>query len=150
MRNTRLDEAQAGIEIAGRNINNLRYADDTTLMAESKEKLKNLVMKVKEESEKSRLKLNIQKTKIMASGPITSWQIDGETMETVTDFIFLGSKITEEGDCSHEIKRHLLLGRKAITNLDSILKSRDITLPTKVCLVKAMVFPVVTYVRVGP
>ena len=150
MRNARLDEAQAGIEIAGRNINNLRYADDTILMAVSKEKLKNLVMKVKEESEKSRLKLNIQKTKIMASGPITSWQIDGETMETVTDCIFLGSKITEEGDCSHEIKRHLLLGRKAITNLDSILKSRDITLPTKVRLVKAMVFPAVMYdVRVG-
>ena len=150
MRNARLDEAQAGIKIAGRNINNLRYTDDTTLMAEIKGKLKNLVMKVKEENEKAGLKLNIQKTKIMASDPITSWQIDGETMETVTDFIFLGSKITEEGDCNHEIKRHLLLGRRAITNLDSILKSRDITLPTKVCLVKTMVFPVVTYVRVGP
>ena len=150
MRNARLDEAQAGIKIAGRNINNLRYADDTTLMAEIKGKLKNLVMKVKEENEKAGLKLNIQKTKIMTSDPITSWQIDGETMETVTDFIFLGSKITEEGDCNHEIKRHLLLGRRAITNLDSILKSRDITLPTKVCLVKTMFFPVFTYVRVGP
>ena len=145
MRNTRFDETQAKIKIAGRNINNLRYADDTTLMAESEEKLKNHMMKVKEESEKAHLKLNIQKTKIMASGPITSWQIDGEAKETVTDFIFLGSKITEDGDCSHEIKRHLLLGRKAITNLDSILKSRDITLPTKVCLVKVMVFPVVIY-----
>ena len=142
MWNARLDEAQAGIKIAGININNLRYADDTTLMAESKE-LKSLLMKVKEESEKAGLKLNIQKTKIMASSPITSWQIDGKTMETVTDFIFLGSKITADGDCSHEIKRHLLRGRKAMTNLDSILKSWDITLPTKVHLVKAMVFPVV-------
>ena len=141
----KLEEAQAGIKIAGRNINNLRYADDTTLMAESEEELKSLLMKLKEESEKVGLKLNIQKTKIMASGPITSWQIDGETMETVADFIFLGSKITENGDCSHEIKRCLLLGRKVMTNLDSILKSRDITLPTKVCLVKAMVFPVVMY-----
>ena len=132
MRNARLDEAQAGIKIAGKNINNLRYADDTTLMAESEEKLKSLLMKVKEESDKVSLKLNIQKTKISASGPITSWQIDGETMETVTDFIFLGSKITADGDCSHEIKRCLLLGRKVMTNLDSILKSRDITLPTKV------------------
>ena len=149
MRNTGLEEAQTGIKIAGRNINNLRYADDTTLMAESKE-LKSLLMKVKEESEKVRLKLNIQKTKIMASGPITSWQIDGETVETVTEFIFLGSKITADGDCSHEIKRRLLLGRKAMTNLDSILKSTDITLPTKVHLVKAMVFPVVMMgVRVG-
>ena len=129
MRNTELDEAQAGIKIAGRNINNLRYADDTTLMAESEEELKNLLMKVKEESEKAGLKLNVQKTKIMASGPITSWEIDGETVETVADFIFLGSKITADGDCSHEIKRHLLLGRKVMTNLDSILKSRDITLP---------------------
>ena len=130
----------AGIKIAGRNINNLRYADDTTLMAESKEELKNLLMNVKEESEKVGLKLNIQKTKIMVSGPIISWQIDGETVETVADFIFLGSKITVDGNCSHEIKRRLLLGRKAMTNLDSILKSRDITLPRKVCLVKAMVF----------
>ena len=145
MRNAGLDKAQAGIKIAGRNINNLRYADDTTLMAESEEELKSLLMKVKEESEKVRLKLNIQKTKIMASGPITSWQIDGETVETVTDFIFLGSKVTADGDCSHEIKRCLLLGRKAMTNLDSILKSRDITLPTNVCLVKAMVFSVVMY-----
>ena len=145
MRNAGLDEAQAEIKIAGRNINNFRYADDTTLMAESKEELKSLLMKVKEKSEKFGLKLNIQKTKIMASGPITSWQIDGETMETGRDFIFLGSKITANGDCSHEMKRHLLLGRKAITNLDSILKSRDITLPTKVCLVKAMNFPVVMY-----
>ena len=145
MRNSGLDEAQAGIKIAGRNINNLRYADDTTIMAESEEELKSLLMKVKEESEKLGLKLHTQKTKIMASGPITSWQIDGETMETVTDFIFLGSKITGDGDCGHEIKRHLLLGRKAITNLDSILKSRDITSPTKVHLVKAMVFPVVMY-----
>ena len=145
MRNARLDEAWARIKIAGRNINNLRYADDTTLMAESEEKLKSLLMKVKEESEKVGLKLNIQKTKIMASGPITSWQIDGETMETVTDYIFLGSKITADGDCSHEIKGHLLLGRKAMTNLDSILKSRDITLSTKVHLVKAMVFPVVMW-----
>ena len=135
-------EAQAGIQIARRNINNLRYADDTTLMAESEEELKTLLMKVKEESEKVGLKLNIQKNKIMASGPITSWQIDGET---VADFIFLGSKITADSDCSQEIKRCLLLGRKVMTNLDSILKSRDITLPTKVCLVKAMVFPVVTY-----
>ena len=145
MRNARLEEAQAGIKIAGRNINNLRYADDTTLMAESEEELKSLLMKVKKESEKVGLKLNIQKTKIMASGPITSWQIDGETVETVSDFIFLGSEITEDGDCSHEIKRHLLLGRKVMTNLDSIFKSRDITLPTKVRLVKAMVFPVVIY-----
>ena len=142
MRNTGLDEAQAGIKTAGRNINNLRYADDTTLMAESTEELKSLLMKVKEESEKVGLKLNIQKTKIMASSPITSWQIDGET---VVDLIFLGSKITADGDCSYEIKRHLLLGREVITNLDSILKSRDITLPTKVHLVKAMVFPVVMY-----
>ena len=144
MRNTGLDEAQAGIKIAGRNINNLRYADDTTLMTENKE-LKSLLMKVKEENEKVGLKLNIQKTKIMASGPITSWEIDGETVETVSDLIFLGSKITADGDCSHEIKRRLLLGRKVMTNLDSIFKSRDITLPTKVCLVKAMVFPVVMY-----
>ena len=144
MRNAVLEEAQAGIKIAGRNIDNLRYADDTTLMAES-EKLRNLLMKVKEECEKSGLKLNIQKTKIMASGPITSWQIDGETMETVSDFIFWGSKITADGDCNHEIKRRLLLGRKVMTNLDSVLKSRDITLPTKVHLVKAMVFPVVMY-----
>jgi len=145
MRNTGLDETQAGIKIAGTNINNLRYADDTILMAESEEEQKSLLMKVKEESEKVRLKLNIQKTKIMASGPITSWQIDGETVNTVADFIFLGSKITADGDCSHEIKRHLLLGRKAMTNLHSILKSRDITLPTKIYLVKAMVFPVVMY-----
>ena len=144
MQNARLGEAQAGIKIAGRNINNLRYADDTTFMAESEE-LKSLLMKVKEESEKVGLKLNIQKTKIMASSPITSWQIDGKTVETVADFIFLGSKITADGDCSHEIKRHLLLGRKVMTNLDSILKSRDITLPTKVHLVKAMGFPVVMY-----
>ena len=144
MRITGLEETQAGIKIAGRNINNLRYADDTTLMAESEE-LKSLLMKVKEESEKVGLKLNIQITKIMASGPITSWQVDGETMETVTDFILGDSKITADGDCSHEIKRHLLLGRKPMTNLDSILKSKDITLPTKVCLVKAMVFPVVMY-----
>src|SRR5574338_235028 len=142
MRNAGLDEAQAGIKIAGRKINNLRYADDTTLMAENEEELKSLLMKVKEESENVDLKLNIQKTKIMASGPIPSWEIDGET---VADFIFLGSKITADGDCSHEIKRHLLLGRKVMTNLDSIFKSRDITLPTKVCLVKAMVFPVVMY-----
>ena len=141
----RQDEAQAGMKIARRNINHLIYADDTTLMAESKEKVKHFLMKVKEESENVGLKLNIQKTKIMASGPITSWEIDGETVETVTDFIFLGSKITADGDCSHEIKRCLLLGRKAMTNLDSILKSRDITLPTKICLVKAMVFPVVMY-----
>ena len=139
-----LDEAQTGIKIAGRNIINLRYADDTTLMAESKE-LKSLLMKVKEENEKVGLKLNIQKTKIMASNPITLWQIDGETVETVSNFIFLGSKITADGDCSHEIKRCLLLERKVMTNLDSILKSRDITLPTKVCIVKAMVFPVVMY-----
>ena len=145
MRNAGLDEAQAGIKIARRNINNLRYADDTTLRAESEEELKSLLMKVKEESEKVNLKLNIQKTKTMASGPITSWQIDGETVETVRDFIFQGSKITADGDCSHEIKRRLLLGRKVMTNLDSILKSRDITLPTKVHLVKAMVFPVVMY-----
>ena len=144
MRNAGLDEAQAGIKIARRNINNLRYAYDNTLMTEN-EGLKSLLMKVKEESENAVLKLNIQKTKIMASGPITSWQIDGETMETVTDFIFLGSKITADGDCSHEIKRHLLLGRKAMTNLDSIFKSRDITLPTKVRLVKTMVFSVVMY-----
>ena len=144
MRNAGLKEAQAGIKIAGRNINNLRYADDTTLMAESEE-LKNLLMKVKEESEKVGLKLDIQKTKIMASGPITSGQIDGETVETVSDFIFLGSKITADGDCSHEIKRHLLFGRKVMTNLDSILKRRDITLSTKIHLVKAMVFPVVMY-----
>ena len=142
MRNAGLDKAQARIKIARRNINNLRYADDTTLMAESKEELKSLLMKVKEESEKVGLKLNIQKTKIMASGPITSWEIDGETVETVTDFIFGGSRTTADGDCSHDIKRHLILGRKVMTNLDSILKSRDITLPAKV-LVKAMVFPVV-------
>ena len=145
MRNTGLEEAQAGIKFAGRNINNLRYVDDTTLMAESEEELKSLLMKVKEEGEKVGLKLNIQKTKIMASGPITSWEIDGETAETVSDFILGGSKITADGDCSHEIKRHLLLGRKVMTNLDSILKSRDITLLTKVRLVKAMVFPVVMY-----
>ena len=142
MWNSRLDEAQAGIKIARRNINNLRYADDTTLMAESEEELKSLLMKVKEESEKAGLKFNIQKTKIMASGPITSWQIDRETMETVTDFLFLDSKITADGDCSHEIKRHFLLGRKAMTNLDSILESNDITLQREVCLVKAMVFSV--------
>ena len=144
MRNPGLDEAQVGIKIAGENINHLRYVEDTTLMAESKE-LMSLLIKVKEESGKVGLKLNIQKTKIMASGPITSWEIDGETMETVTNFIFLVSKITADGDCSHEIKRRLLLGRKVMTNLDSIFKSRDITLPTKVCLVKAMVFPVVMY-----
>ena len=144
-RNAGLDEVQAGIKIAGRNINNLRYADDTTLMAESEEELKSLLMKVKEEHEKVGLKLNIQKTKIMASGPVASWQIDGETVETVSDFIFLGSRITTDGDCSHEIKRHLLLGRKVMTNLDSIFKSRDITLPTKFHLVKAKVFPVVMY-----
>ena len=143
MRNARLDEAQAGIKTAGRNINNLRYADDTILIAGSEEELNSLLMKVKVESEKVGLKLNIQKTKIMASGSITSWEIDGETVETVPDFVFLGSKITADGDCSHEIKRRLLLGRKVMTNLDSILKSRDITLSTKVCLVKAMVFPVV-------
>ena len=145
MRNAGLEEAPPGIKITGRNINNLRYADDTTLMAESKEELKSLLMKVKEESEKVGLKLNIQKTKMMASGPITSWEIDGETVETVSDFILRGSKITAGGNCSHEIKRRLLLGRKIMTNLDSILKSRDITLPTKVRLVKAMVFPVVMY-----
>ena len=145
MGNAGLDEAQAGIKIDGRNIDKLRYADDTTLMGESEEELKRLLMKVKEESERVGLKLNIQKTKIMASGPITSWEIDGETVETVADFIFWGSKITADGDCSHEIKRHLLHGRKVMTNLDSILKSRDITLPTKVHLVKAMVFPVVMY-----
>ena len=145
MRNAGLDKAQAGIKIAERNINNLRYADDTTLMAESEEELKSIWMKVKEESEKVGLKFNIQKTKIMASGPITSGQIDGETVETMSDFIFLGSKITADGDCSHEIKRWLLLGRKVMTNLDSILKSRDITFPTKVHLVKAMVFPMVMY-----
>ena len=145
MQNARLDEAQAGIKIAGRNINNLRYADDITFMAESEEERKSLLMKVKEESEKAGLKLNIKKMKIMASGPITSWEIDGETMETVTNFIFLGSKITADGDCSHEIKRRLLLGRKAMINLDNILKSRDITLPTKVCLVKAVVFPVLMH-----
>ena len=144
MRNTGLDEAQTGIKIARRNINSIRYADDTTLMAESEE-LKSLLMKVKEESEKLDLKPNIQKTKITASGPITSWQIDGETVETVTDFIFWGSKITADGDCSHEIKRHLLLGRKVMTNLESTLKSRNIALPTKVCLVKTMVFPVIMY-----
>ena len=145
MRNAGLDEAQVGIKTAERNINNLRYAGDTTLMAESEQGLKSLLMKVKEESENVGLKLNIQKTKIMASGPITSWQIDGETMETVTDFIFLGSKVTADSDCSHEIKRHLLFGRKVMTNQESILKTRDITLPTKVHLVKAMVFPVVMY-----
>ena len=145
MRNAGLEEAQAGIEIAGRNIKNLRYAHDTTLMAESEEELKSLLMKVKEESEKVGLKLSIQKTKIMASGPITSWEIDGETVETVSDFIFLGSRITADGDCSHEIKRRLLLGRKVMTNLDSIFKSRDIILSTKFRLVKAMVFPVVMY-----
>uniref|UniRef100_A0A8C0A4R8 RNA-directed DNA polymerase n=1 Tax=Bos mutus grunniens TaxID=30521 RepID=A0A8C0A4R8_BOSMU len=145
MRNAGLEEAQDGIKIAGRNINNLRYADDTTLMAESEEELQSLLMKMKEESEKVGLKLNIQKTKIMASGPITSWEIDGETVETVSDLIVLGSKITADGDCSHEIKRRLLLGRKVMTNLDSILKSRDITLPTKVHLIKAMAFPVVMY-----
>ena len=142
MRNAGLEEAQAGIKIAGRNINHLRYADDTTLMAESEEELKSLLMIVKEESEKVGLKLNIQKTKIISSGPITSWQIDGET---VSDFIFWGSKITADGDCRHEIKRHLLLGREVMTNIDKILKSRDITLPTKACLVKAMVFPVIMY-----
>ena len=145
MRNAGLGEAQAGIKIAGRNMNNLRYADDTTLMAESKEELKSLLMKVKEESEKASLKLNIQKTKIMSFGPITSWEIGGETVETVNDFIFGGSKITADSDCSHEFKRHLLLGREVMTNLDRILKSRGITLPTNICLVKAMVFPVVMY-----
>ena len=145
MRNTELEEAQAGISIARRNINNLRYADDTTLMAESEEELQSLLIKVKVESEKVGLKLNIQKTKIMASGPITSWEIDGETVETVSDFFRGGSQITTDGDCSHEIKRCLLLGSKVMTNLDSIFKSRDITLPTKVHLVKAMVFPVIMY-----
>ena len=145
MLNARLDETLAGNKIDGRNINNLRYTDDTTLMAETEEELKSLLMKVKEESEKVGLRLNIQKIKIMASGPITSWQIDGETLETETDFIFWGSKITADGDCSHEIKRCLIFGGKAMTNLDSILKSRDITLQTKVCLAKAMVFPVVMY-----
>ena len=145
MRNAGLDEVQAVIKIAGRNINNFRYADDTTRMAESEEELKSLLMKVKEESEKVSLKLNIQKIKIMASGPITSWEIDVETVETVSDFIFLGSKITADGDCSHEIKRHLLFGRKVMTNPDNILKSRDITLPTKIHLVKAMVLSVVMY-----
>ena len=145
MRNAGLEEAQAGIKTAGRNINNLRYADDTTLTAESREKLRSLLMKVKEESEKVGLKVNIRKTKIMASGPNTSWQIDGKTVETVTDLILGGSKITADGDCSHEIKRCSFLGRKVMTNLDSILKSRDIILPTKVCLVKAMVFPVIMY-----
>ena len=150
MGNTGLEEAQAGIKISGRNIKNLRYADDTTLMAESEEELKSLLRKVKEESEKVGLKLNIQKTKIMASYPTTSWQLDGERKETVTDFIILGSKITADGDCSHEIKRYLFLGRKVMTNLDSMLKNRDITLPTKVRLVKAMVFPVVVMdARVG-
>ena len=145
MQDARLDEEQAGIKIAGRNINNLRYADDTIFMAESEEELKSFLMKMKQESEKVGLKLNIQKTNIMASGPITSWQIDGETMETVKDVVFLGSKITVDSDCSHEIKRHLLLGRKAVTNLDSILKSRNITLPTKIHLVKAMALPVAIY-----
>ena len=145
MRNAGLDEVHAGVKIARRNISNLRYADDTTLMAESEEELKSLLMKVKEERDKVDLKLNIQKTKIMASGPIPSWEIDGETVETESDFIFLGSKITADGDCSHEIKRRLLLGRKVMTSLDRILKSRDITLPTKVHLVKAIVFPVVMY-----
>ena len=145
MRNTGLEEAKAGIKIAGRNINKLRDADDTTLMAESEEELKNLMVKVKEESEKVGLKLNIQKTKIIASGSITSWKIDGETVETIADFILRGSKITADGDCSHEIKRRLLLGRRVMTNLDSILKSRDITLTTKVHLIKAMVFPVIMY-----
>ena len=145
MRNVGLEEAQAGTKIAGRNINNLRYADDTTLLAESDEERKSLLMKVKKESEKVGLKLNIQKTKIMAYGPTTSWEIDGVTVETASDFIFLGSKITADGDCSHEIKRRLLLGRKVMTNLESMFKSRDITLPTKVHLVKAMVFPLVMY-----
>ena len=145
MRNSGLEEAQAGIKTAGRNINNLRYADDTTLMAVSEEELKSLLMKVKLESEKVGLKLNVQKTKTMASGPITSWEIDGETVQTVSDFIFFGSQITADGDCSHEIKRRLLLGRKVMTNLDSVFRSRDITLPTKVRLVKAMVFPAVMY-----
>ena len=145
MQNARLHGAEAGIKVAGRNINNLRYADDTTLMVESEEELKSLLMKVKQESEKVALKLNIQKTKIMASGPITSWETDGETVETVSDFIFLASKITADGDCSHQMKRRLLLGRKGMTNLDSILETRDITLLTMVSLVKAMVFPIVTY-----
>ena len=145
MRNAGLDEAQAGVKIARRNINNVRYADNTTFMVESKRELKSLLMKVKEESENAGLKLSIQKTKIMASSPITSWKIDVEIVETVSDFIFGGFKITADGDCSHEIKRRLLLGRKVMSNLDSIFKSRDITLPTKVCLVKAMVFPVVMY-----
>ena len=145
MRNAGLEEAQTGIKIAGRNINNLRYADDTTLMAESEEELKSLFMKVKVESEKVGIKLNIQKTKIMASGPITSWEVDGETVEIMSDFIFRGSKITADGDCSHEIKRHLFPGRKAITNLESILKIEVITLLTRVCIVRAMVFPVVRY-----
>ena len=145
MRNVGLEETEAEIKIAGRNINNLRYADDNTLMTEGEEELKSLLMKVKGESEKAGLKLSIQKTKMMASGPITSWQIDGEAVETVSDFIFWGSKITADGDCSHEIKRRLLLGRKVMTNLHSILKSRDITLPTKVCLVKTVVFPAVIY-----
>ena len=145
MRNTGLEEVQAGIKTAGRNTNNLRYADDTTLMAESEQELKSLLVKVKEKSEKVGLKLNIQKTKTMASCPITSWEIDGETVETVSGFNVLGSKITADGDCSHEIKRHLLFGRKVMINLDSIFKNRDITLPTKVCLVKAMVFPLVIY-----
>ena len=145
MRNYGLEETQAGIKIITRNINNLRYTDDTTLMAESEEELKTLLMKMKEESEKAGLKLNIKKMKIMASGPITSWEIDGETMETVTDFIFLGTKITADGDCSHEVKRRLLLGRKAMKNLDSILKSRDIIFPTKVHIVKAMVLPIVIF-----
>ena len=150
MRNAGLDEEQAGTKVGGRNINNFRYTDDTTFMAESKEELKSLLMKVKEESENVGLNLSIQKTKIVASGPITSWQIDGETMETVTDFICLGSKITSDGDCSHEIKRCLLLGRKVMINLDSILKSRDITLPTNIRLVKPMVFPVAIYgLKVG-
>ena len=145
MRNAGLDESQAGIKIAGRNINNLRYSDDTTLMVESEEELKSFLMKVKEESERAGLKLNIQKTKIMGAGPITSRQIEGEKVDVVTDFLFLVSKITVDSDCSHEIKRHLVLGRKAMTNVDSILESRGITLPTKVCVVKAMVFPVVMY-----
>ena len=145
MRNAGLEEAQAGIKIAGRNINKFRYTDDTTLMAESEEELKNLLMKLKEESEKIGLKLNIQKTKIMASSPITSWQVDRETVKTETDFLFWGCKIAADGDCSHEIKRHLLLGRKALTNLDSILKSRDISLPTEVHIIKSLVFPVVAY-----
>ena len=145
MQNARLDEAQAGIKIARRNINNFRYVDDTTLMTESEEELKSLLIRVKDEREKVGLKLNIQKTKIMASNPITSWQIDGEIMETVTDFTFLHSKVTADGDCSHEIKRHLLLGRKVMTNLDSVLKSRDISLPTKFWIVKAIVFSVVMY-----